>query len=133
MEEMDKRLSGKRRRDRRLPEVEELDDSETDNDEGDEDQPDEEADETSDEDIEEVEIDDDFEVEVMVDGKQEAVSLGALKRLAGQEKSLTRKSQEVQQSEKRPKRPLIKAKSFLTSSSSKQKSVTNHIRTLICK
>ena len=53
------------------------------------------ADQTSDEDIEEVEIDDDFEVEVMVDGKQQAVSIGALKRLAGQEKSLTRKSQEV--------------------------------------
>ena len=76
-------------------EVEELDDSEADNDEGDEDQSDEDADQTSDEDIEEVEIDDDFEVEVMVDGKQQAVSIGALKRLAGQEKSLTRKSQEV--------------------------------------
>ena len=33
-----------------------------------------------DEDVEEVEIDDDLEVEVMVDGKQQAVSIGALKR-----------------------------------------------------
>lgn len=75
-------------------EVEELDDTELEDDEGDEDQSDEDTDQPDD-DVEEVEVDDDFEVEVMVDGVAEAVSIGALKRLAGQEKSLTRKSQEV--------------------------------------
>lgn len=43
----------------------------------------------------EVEIDDDTIVEILVDGNTEQASLKDLKRLFGQEKALTRKSQEV--------------------------------------
>lgn len=46
-----------------------------------------------------VELDDDFVIEVMADGEAKQASLKDLKRLYGQEASLTRKSQEV--SEKR--------------------------------
>ena len=55
----------------------------------------EEEPETEAQEIEEVEITDDLEVEVLVDGKSSQISIGQLKRLAGQEKALTRKSQET--------------------------------------
>ena len=42
-----------------------------------------------------IDISDETEVEVLVDGEQHSISIGQLKRLAGQEKSLTRKSQET--------------------------------------
>lgn len=54
----------------------------------------EEADEDSDT-AEPLDVDDDAEVEVTVNGKVERVSIGALKRLAGQEASLTQKTQAV--------------------------------------
>ncbi len=61
------------------------------------DDPVEEAEPDNDEevDIEEVELNDDLEIEVLVNGKAEQASLGQLKRLFGQEKALTQKSQEV--------------------------------------
>lgn len=61
------------------------------------DDPVEEAEPENDEeaDIEEVELNDDLEIEVLVNGQTEQASLGQLKRLFGQEKALTQKSQEV--------------------------------------
>jgi hypothetical protein len=63
-------------------------DDEGDDGEGDED--DKEGDETP-----TVEIKDDHKFKVTVDGEEREFTLGSLKRLAGQEASLTRKSQEV--------------------------------------
>jgi len=52
-------------------------------------------------DVEEVELNDDLEIEVLVNGKAEQASLGQLKRLFGQEKALTQKSQEVAEQRKK--------------------------------
>jgi len=52
-------------------------------------------DEGSEEDQDTATISDDHKIKVSVDGQEQEFSLGALKRLAGQEASLTRKSQEV--------------------------------------
>lgn len=60
-------------------------DDDDDGDEEDEDEGEQEAPEVS----------DDVEVKVTVDGKEQAFTVGQLKRLAGQEAALTRKSQEV--------------------------------------
>lgn len=69
--------------------------------EGDEDQ-DEETDESDEEDEtdEEAELSDETEVEILVDGEVRLASIKDLKRLYGQEQSLTRKSQEVAQQRK---------------------------------
>ncbi|MBR1173897.1 hypothetical protein JQ617_08025 [Bradyrhizobium sp. KB893862 SZCCT0404] len=64
-------------------------------DEADEDDEDE-GDEDADKDPEPtVEIKDDHKFKILVDGAEQEFTLGSLKRLAGQEASLTRKSQEV--------------------------------------
>lgn len=73
-----------------LEDLEEEEESETD----DEDEEDDSEDETDD-DEEQVEIDDETVVNIPVDGEIQQVSIGALKRLHGQEASLTRKSQET--------------------------------------
>lgn len=76
-------------------EIEEDDDLEDDTD-LDEDIEDETDEETEDDGEEETyEVSDDTMVEVVVSGETQQVSVGDLKRLAGQEKSLTQKSQEV--------------------------------------
>ena len=69
--------------------------------EGDEDQ-DEETDESDEENEtdEEAELSDETEVEILVDGEVRLASIKDLKRLYGQEQSLTRKSQEVAQQRK---------------------------------
>jgi len=61
----------------------------------DEDPEDEEVDaeETEEDDAEEISLDDDTLVEIMVDGEAQQASIAQLKRLYGQEASLTRKSQ----------------------------------------
>ena len=71
-------------------------------DEGDEDQDEDDEEETSEEEDteEEVELSDETEVEILVDGEVKLASIKDLKRLYGQEKSLTRKSQEVAQQRK---------------------------------
>ena len=76
-------------------EYEEVDDDDTEDEEGEEDQSEDE--EADDEDAEEeaVELTDDFEIEIQVDGETQTAPLKDLKRLYGQEASLTRKSQEV--------------------------------------
>ena len=56
-----------------------------------------------------IDISDDHEVEVLVDGEEHSISIGQLKRLAGQEKSLTRKSQEQLDREKKQKMRLARA------------------------
>lgn len=76
---------------------EELEDSE-DPDEDIEDDQDE--DEEAEEEIEEIEIDDDTLIDYQVDGETKQASIKDLKRLAGQEASLTRKSQEAAKSRK---------------------------------
>lgn len=76
-------------------ELEEFDEEETDEDPEEEEEPEEaEEDEDQDED-EELTLDDDTLVEIAVDGETKQASLKDLKRLYGQEASLTRKSQEV--------------------------------------
>lgn len=76
-------------------EIDEDDDLEDDTD-LDEDIEDETDEETEDDGEEETyEVSDDTMVEVVVSGETQQVSVGDLKRLAGQEKSLTQKSQEV--------------------------------------
>ena len=76
-------------------EYEEVEDDDTEDEEGEEDQSEDE--ETDDEDTEEetVELTDDFEIEIQVDGETQTAPLKDLKRLYGQEASLTRKSQEA--------------------------------------
>lgn len=77
---------------------EDQDDETEQTDEEDEEDPDAESEEPeTDEEDEEVElsIDDDTQVEIIVDGETQRVSISALKRLHGQEASLTRKSQDL--------------------------------------
>lgn len=73
-------------------EFEEVDEDEANEEDVDEDQSENEEPDTEDE---VVELTDDFEIEILVDGKTETAPLKTLKRLYGQEASLTRKSQEV--------------------------------------
>ena len=72
-----------------LEDLDEEEDSETD----DEDEEDDSEDETDEE--EEVELDDETVVDIVVDGETKQASIKELKRLYGQEASLTRKSQET--------------------------------------
>ena len=68
--------------------------------------------ETDEEDEDEVElsgIDDDTQVEIIVDGETQRVSIAALKRLHGQEASLTRKSQDLAATRKQADAALQKA------------------------
>lgn len=80
--------------------LEETDDQEvedTDPDDDEETEDDTEEDESDDDEVdtEATEISDDTELEVVVDGESKMVSVASLKRLAGQEASLTQKSQLV--------------------------------------
>jgi len=75
---------------------EDQDDETEQTDEEDDEDPDEsEEPETDEADEVELSIDDDTQVEIIVDGETQRVSIAALKRLHGQEASLTRKSQDL--------------------------------------
>ena len=77
-------------------ETDEPDEEEEDPDEDETDDDNTEEDESDDEDaVEETALSDDTEIEVVVSGETQKVSLADLKRLAGQEASLTQKSQLV--------------------------------------
>ena len=80
-------------------------------DDEDPDQEESEEPETDEADEEEVElsIDDNTEVEIIVDGETQRVSIAALKRLHGQEASLTRKSQDLAAQRKQADAALQKA------------------------
>jgi len=80
------------------------DEDETDPDESEEPEPDE-----ADEEVELSGIDDDTQVEIIVDGETQRVSIAALKRLHGQEASLTRKSQDLASQRKQADAALQKA------------------------
>jgi len=69
---------------------EQTDEEDDEDPDGDEPEPDE-----TDEEVELSGIDDDTQVEIIVDGETQRVSIAALKRLHGQEASLTRKSQDL--------------------------------------
>ena len=71
------------------------DETEQTDEEDDEDPDESEEPETDEADEVELSIDDDTEVEIIVDGETQRVSIAALKRLHGQEASLTRKSQDL--------------------------------------
>lgn len=71
------------------------DDLEEEEDSDDQDVDDEDETEDESDDDRTVDIDDETEVEVSVNGETHSISIGRLKRLAGQEASLTQKSQEV--------------------------------------
>lgn len=66
------------------------------------------------EELKELEITDDTEIEVLVDGQTHQVSLQNLKRLYGQEASLTRKSQETAAQRKEAEQQLSKTNLVLT-------------------
>ena len=81
-------------------------------DEDDEDPDQEESEEPETDEEDEVElsgIDDDTQVEIIVDGETQRVSIAALKRLHGQEASLTRKSQDLAATRKQADAALQKA------------------------
>ena len=74
----------------------EEDEADLEDEEADEDpEEEEEAEETEEDEEEEITLDDDTLVEIMVDGEAQQASIAQLKRLYGQEASLTRKSQDV--------------------------------------
>ena len=89
------------------------DDNDEQTEEEDDEDPEEESEEPeTDEADEEVElsgIDDDTQVEIIVDGETQRVSIAALKRLHGQEASLTRKSQDLAATRKQADAALQKA------------------------
>ena len=88
------------------------DETEQTDEEDDEDPEDDNSEETNDDDQEEeveLSIDDDTQVEVIVDGETQRVSVAALKRLHGQEASLTRKSQDLANTRKQADAALQKA------------------------
>ena len=90
------------------------DDEETEEDvESDEDPVDEESEETEEEEVEEVDLSDDTIVELTVDGETKQASLKELKRLYGQEASLTRKSQETANQKKEANEALQRADASL--------------------
>ena len=92
-----------------LEDLEEEEDSETDDDEDEED----DSEEETNEDEEEVEIDDETLVDIVVDGETKQASIKDLKRLYGQEASLTRKSQETSSQRKLADEQLQKTDSTL--------------------
>ena len=82
--------------DQQVETEDELDDDTDRDDEETADDPDEDDAEEDEEDEDEIQlVSDDAEVEVTVDGETQRVSVASLKRLAGQEQALTRKSQET--------------------------------------
>jgi len=91
----------------------EIQDDETeqteDEDETDPDEEESEEPETDEEDEVELSVDDATEVEIIVDGETQRVSIAALKRLHGQEASLTRKSQDLAATRKQADAALQKA------------------------
>ena len=99
------------------------DDSEIEESEGEEDQesedPEEEneesedADEDQEEQVEEINLDEDTLVEITVDGEAKQASIKDLKRLYGQEQSLTRKSQETAAQKKQAEESLQKSTATL--------------------
>ena len=84
--------------------TEEEDDEDPDQEESEEPETDE-----ADEEVELSGIDDDTQVEIIVDGETQRVSIAALKRLHGQEASLTRKSQDLAATRKQADAALQKA------------------------
>ena len=74
---------------------------------------DEQEDDTQDEEQEVTEIDDDTMLEIQVDGDVQQISVKQLKRLAGQEASLTRKSQEVAEKRKEAEEQVTKTDAVL--------------------
>jgi len=98
-----------------LEDLDEEEESETD----DEDEEDDSEDETDD-DEEQVEIDDETVVDIVVDGETKQASIKDLKRLYGQEASLTRKSQETSSQRKLADEQLQRADASLQAMPSKQ-------------
>lgn len=93
-------------------EIEEVEETEE-QDESEEDPVEEESEETEEEEVEEVNLSDDTIVELTVDGETKQASLKELKRLYGQEASLTRKSQETANQRKEATEALQRADASL--------------------
>ena len=90
------------------------DDAELIEDDADEDpEEEEEAEEPEADQEEEITLDDDTLVEIMVDGEAQQASIAQLKRLYGQEASLTRKSQDVAKQRKQAEEAIGKTKVVL--------------------
>lgn len=89
--------------------LEEVEEDDEDPDTGEEAEEEDEPEEDEDDDETSVELSEDALVEVQVDGETQQVSLKSLKRLHGQEASLTRKSQDVAAKRKEADEALSKA------------------------
>ena len=94
---------------------EDFDETDLDGEEADPEEEDDEPDDQEEEDDDEEAqvIDDDAEVEILVDGETHRASVASLKRLFGQEQSLTRKSQHVAQQRKQAEDALQKTDAVL--------------------
>ena len=92
----------------------------------------EEDDEEEEETAEAKPLDDEQKVEVLVDGETKSVSVRSLKRLYGQEASLTRKSQEVSQAKKDAQEQIERTHVTLQKMLEKHKRHTNPMQRSIC-
>ena len=92
---------------------EDFDEADLDGEEADPEEEDDEPDDQEEDDEEAEVIDDDAEVEILVDGETHRASVASLKRLFGQEQSLTRKSQAVAQQRKQAEDALQKTDAVL--------------------
>ena len=92
---------------------EDFDETDLDGEEADPEEEDDEPDDQEEDDEEAEVIDDDAEVEIQVDGETHRASVASLKRLFGQEQSLTRKSQHVAQQRKQAEDALQKTDAVL--------------------
>ena len=92
---------------------EDFDETDLDGEEADPEEEDDEPDDQEEDDEEAEVIDDDAEVEILVDGETHRASVASLKRLFGQEQSLTRKSQAVAQQRKQAEDALQKTDAVL--------------------
>ena len=102
------------------------DDAELIEDDADEDpEEEEEAEEPEADQEEEITLDDDTLVEIMVDGEAQQASIAQLKRLYGQEASLTRKSQDVAKQRKQAEEAIGKTNVGCSGCWKRHKSVIN--------
>ena len=92
---------------------EDFDEADLDGEEADPEEEDDEPDDQEEDDEQAEVIDDDAEVEILVDGETHRASVASLKRLFGQEQSLTRKSQAVAQQRKQAEDALQKTDAVL--------------------
>ena len=119
--------------DQQVETEDELDDDTDRDDEETADDPDEDDAEEDEEDEDEIQlVSDDAEVEVTVDGEIQRVSVASLKRLAGQEQALTRKSQETAAQRKEAEAAMDKTHHVMQAMLAKAEEQAVRIKRSIC-